>query len=115
MNENWTFVKANIERFPEYKSSIFEQGFLITNQDLTISDEYPFFDNWRQEPLSGSFKIWIHCRQKLYVTSQNGITYFLIGHAYDPFSDQADEMDILRPLQTRRRAASRWAFKRSMI
>ena len=98
MNENWAYIKENIEHFPEYKSSIFEQGFLITNQNLTIGDAFPFFGNWRQEILSDSFHIWLHCRQKLYTTEKNGITYFLIGHAYNPFSNQADEIDILRTL-----------------
>lgn len=98
MNENWPYIKENIKRFPEYKSSIFEQGFLITNQNLTIRDAFPFFGNWRKESLSDSFHIWLHCRQKLYTTEKNGITYFLIGHAYNPFSNQADEIDILRTL-----------------
>lgn len=98
MNENWPYIKENIERFPEYKSSIFEQGFLITNQNLTIGSAFPFFGNWRQEALSDGFHIWLHCRQKLYTIGKNGITYFLIGHAYDPFSNQADEIDILRTL-----------------
>ena len=98
MNENWPYIKENIKRFPEYKSSIFEQGFLITNQNLTIRDAFPFFGNWRQEILSDRFHIWLHCRQKLYTTEKNGITYFLIGHAYNPFSNQADEIDILRTL-----------------
>ena len=98
MNENWPYIKENIERFPEYKSSIFEQGFLITNQNLTIGGAFPFFGNWRKESLSDSFHIWLHCRQKLYTMEKNGITYFLIGHAYDPFSNQANEMDILRTL-----------------
>ena len=30
MNENWAYIKENIERFPEYKSSIFEQGLRIS-------------------------------------------------------------------------------------
>lgn len=98
MNENWPYIKENIKRFPEYKSSIFEQGFLITNQNLTIGGAFPFFGNWRKESLSDSFHIWLHCRQKLYAMEKNGITYFLIGHAYDPFSNQANEMDILRTL-----------------
>jgi len=98
MNENWPYINENIERFPEYKSSIFEQGFLISNQNLTIGDAFPFFENWRQEILSDSFHIWLHCRQKLYTIEKNGITYFLIGHAYNPFSNQADEIDILRTL-----------------
>ena len=33
MNENWPYIKENIKRFPEYKASIFEQGFLITNHN----------------------------------------------------------------------------------
>ena len=41
MNENWPYIKENIERFPEYKSSIFEQGFLITNQDIAIGGAFP--------------------------------------------------------------------------
>ena len=52
MNENWPYIKENIKRFPEYKSSIFEQGFLITNQNLTIGGAFPFFGNWRKESLS---------------------------------------------------------------
>lgn len=98
MNENWTYIEENIERYPEYKSSIFEQGFIITNHDLSISEKFPFFDNWKQESLSDYFKIWIHCRQKLYVTARDGIIYFLIGHAYNPFLNQSNEMDILRTL-----------------
>ena len=43
MNENWLYIKENIKHFPEYKSSIFEQGFLITNQNLTIGGAFPFF------------------------------------------------------------------------
>ena len=52
MNKNWPYIKENIKRFPEYKSSIFEQGFLITNQNLTIGGAFPFFGNWRKESLS---------------------------------------------------------------
>ncbi len=98
MNENWSYIKENIERFPEYKSSLFEQGFLITNQNLAIGNTFPFWGNWRQIILSNSFYIWLHCRQKLYTTEKDGILYFLIGHAYNPFSNQADEMDILHTL-----------------
>ncbi len=103
MNENWPYIKENIERFPEYKSAIFEQGFLITDRELSIDDRFPFFGNWRRESLSDNFNIWLHCRQRLYVASKNGTTYFLIGHAYDPFSGRRDERDILCALAERSR------------
>lgn len=47
MNENWTYLKQNIAAFPEYRSAVFEQGFLVTDRYLTFGDEFPFFNQWR--------------------------------------------------------------------
>lgn len=98
MNENWPYIRENIEKFPEYKSSLFEQGFLITNQDLSLQEDFPFYGNWRQEKLTEKLNAWVHCRQKLYTVNKNETTYFLIGHAYNPFSYQWDENEILKTL-----------------
>lgn len=98
MNENWPYILENIEQFPEYKSSIFEQGFIISDQNIHIGDSFPFFGNWREEPLTDKYHAWLHCRQKMYVFNPDGITYFIIGHAYDPFSCKWDEKEILRDL-----------------
>ena len=76
MNENWPYIKENIKRFPEYKSSIFEQGFLITNQNLTIRDAFPFFGNWRQEILSDRFHIWLHCGKSYTPQKRMGLRTF---------------------------------------
>lgn len=96
MNENWKYVQMHIGDFPEYRSALFEQGFLITNQELSLGKQFPFLGNWREEPLTETFRAWLHCRQKLYVVRENGVTYFLIGHAYNPFSEQWDENQILQ-------------------
>lgn len=101
MNENWAYIQQNVENFPEYKSSIFEQGFLITDQSLHLGDGFPFYDNWRNEILSSNYRIYLHCKQELYVIRKNEITYFLIGHAYDPFSKQWNENEILRSFAER--------------
>ncbi len=98
MNENWPYIQKTIELFPEYKSALFEQGFLITDRDLQLGEEFPFFGNWREEPLSEAIHVWLHCRQKLYVVKEGGVIYFLIGHAYNPFLGQWDESDILRTI-----------------
>lgn len=98
MNENWGYVRENIDVFPEYKTALFEQGFLITNQELSLESAFPFLGNWREETLSEHYHIWLHCRQKLYVINRDGIVFFLIGHAYDPFARQWDENEILRTL-----------------
>lgn len=98
MNENWPYIKENIHRFPEYKSAIFEQGFLITDRDIHLENGFPFFENWHRERLSDFYHIYLHCHQKLYVTNRDGITFFLLGHAYDPFAERWDENEILRAL-----------------
>lgn len=101
LNDNWPFIQENINRFPEYKSSIFEQGFLITDRNLKMGDTFPFFGNWREQQLTPRYCVWLHCRQKLYVVTREEITYFLIGHAYDPFAGQWDENEILCTLAER--------------
>ncbi len=97
MNENWPYIKKNIKRFPEYKSSIFEAGFPDYESESHIGGAFPFFGNWRKESLSDSFHIGftvgkaIHHRKEWdYVLSD--------WPRYDPFSNQANEMDILRTL-----------------
>ena len=36
MNSNWDYIKDHIEEFPQYKSSIFEKGFLVTNKPFNF-------------------------------------------------------------------------------
>lgn len=47
MNANWTYIKEHIEEYPEYKSAIFEQGFLLSNAVCEFGDEFPYYGNWR--------------------------------------------------------------------
>ena len=95
MNENWTTVKTELNRFPEYRSAVFEQGYLVTNQKFQFGEEFPFFGNWREYRWH---KVWfyIHKSQKLFVQETDGRLYFLIGHAYDPFAEICDEQEILK-------------------
>lgn len=95
MNGNWDYIKENIEAFPEYKSAIFEQGFVMTNQVLPIGEDFPFFGNWRRVEISSEVNLYLHCNQKAYLLRKNGVVYFLLGHAYDPFSYEKDENILL--------------------
>ena len=94
MNENWAFVKNELTRFPEYESAVFEQGFLITNQDVRMGDEFPYFGNWRVERRH-DVSFCVHVNQKLFLHEAGGKLYFLIGHAYDPFAGIAEEQKLL--------------------
>ena len=98
INKNWSFVKEHIEQFPEYKSAIFEQGFLLTNTQCEFGDQFPFYGNWREVSLCESVHLYLHINQKAYVLNKNEVTYFLIGHAYDPFGYEAHENKLLEKL-----------------
>ena len=80
MNTNWPYIKEHIEEFPEYKSAIFEQGFMLTNTACEFGTEFPYYDNWREEPLCEGVHLYLHANQKGYVLNKGRIAYFLIGH-----------------------------------
>ena len=94
MNENWEYIRDTIDRFPEYQSAIFEQGFLVTNHSLAFNHGFPYYGNWR-EICWHSVYYYLHKNQKLFLHEAGDKLYFLIGHAYDPFAVIAEEDVIL--------------------
>ena len=94
VNENWRYVRENIERFPEYRSAVFEQGYLITNRQLCFGEAFPYLGNWT-ETCRGGLHFYIHKNQRLYLHEAEGRLWFLIGHAYDPFAEIAGEDELL--------------------
>lgn len=98
MNSNWPYIKEHIEEFPEYKSAIFEQGFLLTNTQCEFGDEFPYFGNWSEIDICENMHLYLHMNQKTYLLNRDGIVYFIIGHAYDPFGYEWDENKLLEKL-----------------
>lgn len=95
MNSNVSYVVEQLSHYKEYQSAVFGQGYLLTNRKIDLTEEYPFYGNWRQVNLCERFYLYLHCDQKAYVYQKEGYTFFLVGHAYDPFSLIADENIIL--------------------
>ena len=98
MNVNWPYVKEHIGEFPEYKSAIFEQGFLLTNTACEFGAGFPYFASWREAELFEGVHLYLHASQKAYVLNRDDIAYFIIGHAYDPFAYEWDENILLEKL-----------------
>lgn len=98
MNSNWTYVQEHIDEYPEYRSAIFEQGFLLTDrEDLSLSG-FPFYDFWREVDLKGKARLYVHETQKAFVFGDENAVCFLLGHAFDPFSGEWDENRILQKI-----------------
>ncbi len=70
-----------------------EKGFLILNEgECYCLPE--FIKKWNKQVLNG-FSFYIHPKQNLYFAEHKGKIYFLIGHAYNPFTKCIDEQKII--------------------
>lgn len=100
MTERVEFIKQGLQTFPEYKSAIFDCGYLVTNKSINIGNEFPYYGNWESCQLTSELSIYNHKRQKVYTLATDNAAYFLIGHAYNPFDFEWDENQILKHLDS---------------
>ncbi len=82
----------------QHQVFLYTKGFLITNQDFIEKKEiYPFYNNWRLNKIK-NYWFWIHQFQKSYFFEKEDICFFLIGHAYNPFTMDYEEEKILEKM-----------------
>ena len=82
---------------PYLQEKLYVNGFLITNQNIEITDDYPFYGNWIAEDL-GTYRIYTQKKTVLTTYRDSDNALFLIGHAVDPFDHLTDEAEILKKL-----------------
>ena len=88
-------LKDILDRRAEIRSQLYVRGFLITTKELTELESYPFYGNWKYVQF-GKYFIYHHQKLKLHTYSQGDDTYYLLGHAYNPFTREVDESMILK-------------------
>lgn len=77
---------------------MFERGFLITDRDLSNDlDKYPFYGNWNTRKVGG-YSFYTYKTVNAFFQTVNSRTFFLIGHAYNPYSMDIDENSILKTI-----------------
>lgn len=82
---------------PHLRKHLFEKGFLITDSKIADEEDYPFYGNWNKKQI-GNYEFWVHNSAKLYTYDIDEKTAFLIGHAYNPFTMDYNENDILEKI-----------------
>ena len=102
-----TKLKEQLDGRPELQKHLFEKGFLITDNDISDMSVYPFYGNWNKHSV-GKFSIFVYQSAPYYSHEENGTVYFLIGHAYDPFTMDADEENILKTIAEHSRHVLDW-------
>lgn len=87
-------LKDLLDNRKDLQKHLFVRGFMITNDKFTVSAQFPFYGNWTQEK-RGNYTFCVHELQKCYFVEKEGYTFFLIGHAYNPYTMDYDENVIL--------------------
>lgn len=93
--DNAEFIQM-LDKNPELKQDLFIRGFLVTSDKIENTDGFPFYGNWHCEEHSGYY-FYAHKLTGMHIyTDEKGNSFFLLGHAYDPFIMEIDEDAILR-------------------
>jgi len=90
-------LKAQLDLRPDLQKYLFIRGFLITTEDISDISSFPFYGNWNKEKVD-NYYFMIHNLLNVYYYDINGITFFLIGHAYNPFTMEYEENIILKKI-----------------
>ncbi|MCI8483238.1 MAG: glycosyltransferase [Lachnospiraceae bacterium] len=74
----------------DLRDYLFRRGFLLTNRDNILENEFPFYGNWKKTKL-GSMYAYTHPKTNLSYYEKKDKIYFLFGHAYNPFTMESNE------------------------
>lgn len=94
-------MKKVLQQYPQYRDKLYCRGFLITTDRKTIDSDYPFYSNWSEEVIvvgKSEYYLYTHKDTYSYTYKDGEYTFFLLGHAYDPFNMVTDENTILSNL-----------------
>ena len=87
-------LKETLDNRPDMQAYLFCRGFLVTDQQLDMA-VYPFYGNWSEKKV-GAYHLYHHKEKKVTIYESDECVYYLIGHAYDPFSLISDETELLK-------------------
>lgn len=94
-------MKHVLDSDAKYRDRLYCRGFLITDQKQDDLLEYPYYGNWNETSFESDGKtyyFYVHKYVQLFTYKDNNVIYFLIGHAYNPFTMTYLETDILDAL-----------------
>lgn len=90
-------VQDILNIYPEYRSFLFNRGYIISNEPFTNNDEFPLYGNFILSELRGYYFA-VHKNQHFYYFEDNKMAVFLIGNCVNPFSKVLDEETIIQNL-----------------
>lgn len=90
-------MQKKLEGKAYLQEKLYTNGFLISNQSISLGESYPFFGNWQLTKIQ-DYSLCVHKDAKLTTYGTQDAVFFMIGHAVDPFDKLPDEISILHKL-----------------
>ena len=87
-----------LQKHPYLQKDLFIRGFLITNQEPKDLDSFPFYGNWKQEKYGGFYFLAHTLTGMHFFSDEMGNHFFIMGHAYNPFSMKYKEVELLQDI-----------------
>ncbi len=88
--------KQQLDSRVDLQHLLFRRGFVVSKKEFSM-DIFPFYGNWKVENVNGYYFMThrdIHC----FHIEKNNVTYFLLGHSYNPFTMEFDEVKQLEQI-----------------
>nr|WP_302135390.1 asparagine synthase-related protein [uncultured Schaedlerella sp.] len=95
MRYNKTKFVEMLSEHKDLQENLFIRGFLITDQRIEKLDEFPFYGNWKVEKHQNYYFMVHQLGQMCIYNKDEKHTFFLMGHAYNPFTMEYEEEKIL--------------------
>ena len=100
MNERAEHIKKLMDENSAFRRYSFYKGFLITDAELNAIGDYPFYDNYWTDYKLGAYTLRVHNEIKLTTFDGKSGQWFIIGHAYNPFTMEYEELDLLKSIDS---------------
>lgn len=89
-------IRKILEGHVSLRSKLFCRGHVLSNAQID-ENEYPFYGIWLKKTID-EYTLLVSPKQCFYDYVGNQGTWVLVGHVYNPFTMDCDEMEILRKM-----------------
>ena len=99
---------ADVQMFEQKEDKLCERGFFIINRDTNVILP-DYIKSWDKTDIL-NFSFYLHPKQTLYFKLINNEAYFIIGHAYNPFTNTISENVILEEWSNSEKSTKGYSF-----
>lgn len=90
--------KQTLDSRKDLQKYLFIRGFLISDSEIEDMFSFPFYGNWKKEK-HGEYWYMSHQLTGMHIyEDESGRVFTLMGHAYNPFTMEHEEIEILKCL-----------------